>query len=207
MRATLLILAAMLWQGAAPQQLDPASLAAKDQHQDFLVAAIPYPNEKSAKEKLDKVDAIKAGLLPVEVFFRNYTKDPVRVDLKTIRLDIDTPDGQRLHLDKLSLEQAASDIAHPKGPSAPTARRLPPILGVPIGDSKQRDLMDKLQPLVIQTDIVPPGGTVHGFVFFDVNHDFDLVPFASLYVPDVKSVTSSQGLIYFEVHLKGASPH
>jgi hypothetical protein len=206
MLTTLFLLATMLWQSAPAQQIDPGTLAAKDQHQNFLVAAIPFPDAKTAKEKLGKVDAIKAGLLPVEVFFRNGTKDPVHVNLNTIRLDIDAPNGQRLHLRRLSLEQAASEITHPRGPSAPAARRFPPILGVPLRDSKQQDMMNKLQPLDFQTDVVPPGGTVHGFVFFDLNHDYDLVPFASLLVPNVKSVASSQEMIYFEVPLKGGTP-
>jgi hypothetical protein len=206
MRATLFILAALVWQSSLALQIDPAKLPAKDQHQNFLVAAIPYSDAKVAKVKLNKIDAIKAGLLPVEVFLRNDTKDPVHVNLNTIQLDIDAPNAQRLHLRRLSLEQAASDIAHPKGPSAPSARRFPPIIGVPLRDSKQRDMMDRLQPLVFQTDIVPPGKTVHGFLFFDLNHNYDLVPFASLYVPDVKSIASPQALIYFEVPLKGGTP-
>ncbi|HEV2489058.1 MAG TPA: hypothetical protein VGT03_04555 [Candidatus Acidoferrales bacterium] len=203
MRSILVILAATLWQSAASQQpFDPSTLAAKDKHQGFLVAAIPYSDSAAAKAKLDKADPIKAGLLPVEVYFRNDTRDPVRVDLTTIRLDIDAPNGQKLHLQPMGLEQASSAIAHPKGASAPSARRFPPIVPVPIHDSKQRDAEDRLQPLMFQTDVVPPGLTVHGFVFFDVNHDFDLLPYATLYVPDVKSVTSSEAMIYFEVSLK-----
>ncbi|HEV2222475.1 MAG TPA: hypothetical protein VGR84_05680, partial [Candidatus Acidoferrales bacterium] len=90
-------------------------------------------------------------------------------------------------------------IAHPNGPPAPTARRLP--IPFPGGDSKQQQVMDKLRPFTLQSDIVPPGGTIHGCMFFDVSHHFNLVPDASLYVPDVKSVGSDTGLIYFEVAL------
>lgn len=207
MRILLLMIIGGLWQINTPRPADPLALAAKDQHQGFLVAASPCSDAKASKEKLGNVDAFKAGLLPVEVYFRNDTKEPVHVDLSTIRLDIDTPNGQRLHLVSLSLEQTASEIAHPKGASAPSARRFPPILGVPIRDSKQRDVLNKLQPLVFQTDVVAPGATVHGFVFFDLNHDYDLVSFASLYVPDVKSVASSEAMIYFEVPFKNASAH
>ncbi|HKW87261.1 MAG TPA: hypothetical protein VJN21_00735 [Candidatus Acidoferrales bacterium] len=203
MRALLFILATALWQSAAPQQgVDPSALANKDQHQGFLVAAVPYSDVSAAKEKLDKVDAIRAGVLPVEVYLRNTTSEPVHVDLKTIRLDIDVPNGQRLHLQSMTLEQAASEIAHPKGASAPTARRFPPIIPVPIHDSKEDEISGKLQPLMFQTDIVAPGATVRGFLFFDLNHNFDLVPFSTLYVPDVKSITSSQPMIFFEVALK-----
>jgi hypothetical protein len=208
MSAIAFILAATLWQIAAPQQaFDPSTLAAKDQHQGFLVAAIPFSDAAAAKTELDKVDPIKAGILPVEVYLRNNTKEPVRVDLNTIRLDIDAPDGQKLHLQAMSLDQAASAIAHPKGASAPSGRRFPPIIATPIHDSKQIDAAKKLQPVMFQTDVVPPGSTVHGFMFFDLNHDFELLPDATLYVPDVKSVASSEAMIYFEIPLKARNSH
>lgn len=208
MRTILLLLAAPLCLSATSQQsFDPFTLAAKDQHQGFLVAAIPFRDAAAAKERLGKLDAVKAGILPVEVFLRNGLKDPVRVDLKTVRLDIDAPNGQKLHLEPLTLEQAAGEIAHPKGASVPTARRFPPIIPVPIHDSKEDDTANKLQPLMFQTDVVPPGGTVHGFLFFDLNHAFDLLPFSTLYVPDVKSVASSEPMIFFEVPLKSQSSH
>lgn len=208
MRILLFIFAAALWQSAPPQQpVDPSTLPAKDQHQGFLVAAVTYSDAATAKEKLDKVDVIKAGILPVVVYLHNSTNEPVRVDLKTIRLDIDAPSGQRLHLQSMTLEQAASEIAHPKGASAPSARRFPPIIPMPIHDNKKDETADKLQPLMFQTDIVPPGATVRGLLFFDLNHNFDLLPYSTLYVPDVKSITSSQAMIYFEVSLKPRDSH
>ncbi|MGH9709157.1 MAG: hypothetical protein ACRD37_01240 [Candidatus Acidiferrales bacterium] len=181
------------------QQTDPAKLP-QDAHQNFMVAADSYADAVRSKEKFGKgADPYPAGLLAVDVYFRNDTTEPVHVELSTIRLDVDDPNGQKFHLEALSLAQAASDIAHPKGPSAPIERRLP--IPLPQGDSKQQSVMDKLQPFTLQSDIVPPGRTIHGCVFFDVSHHFDLAPYATLYVPDVKSVASDAGLIYFEVAL------
>jgi len=185
------------------QQTDISKWPAKDMHQNFVVAAQAYGNAARSKQKFGKADPYKAGLLAVDVYFRNNMKDPVHVDLDAIRLNVDAPNGQRFHLKPLSLKQASVDIAHPKGPSAPKTSRFPAGIPFPHGDSKQQKVMDKLQPLTFQSDIVPPGGTTHGCVFFDVNRHFDLVPYASLYVPDVKSVASSTGLIYFEVSLGG----
>lgn len=208
MRILLFIVAATLWQSAPPQQpVDPSTLPAKDQHQGFLVAAVPYSDATAAKARLEKADPIKAGILPVEVFLHNSTTEPVRIELKTIRLDIDAPNGQKLHLQPMTVEQAASEIAHPKGASAPSARRFPPIIPVPIHDSKEDETADKIQPLMFQTDIVPPGTTVRGLLFFDLNHNFDLLSYSTLYIPDVKSITSSQAMIYFEVPLKPSVSH
>lgn len=179
---------------------DISKWATKDAHQDFVVAAESYADAARSKEKFGKgADPYEAGLLAVDVYFRNDMKFPVHVDLSTIRLDVDDPNGQKFHLEALSLAQAANDIAHPQGPSAPSPRRLP--IPFPNGDSKQQGVMDKLKPFTLQSDIVPPGRTIHGCFFFDMSHHFDLVPHATLYVPDVKSVGSDTGLIYFEVAL------
>lgn len=189
------------------QQTDISKWPAKDRHQNFVVAARAYTDPALAKRKFGNADPFKAGILAVDVLLRNDTKDPIHVDLTTIRLNIDAPSGQRFHLQPLSLRQAASEIAHPKGPSAPGERRFPVDLPFPHGDSKQRKIQDKLRSHGFQTDIVPPGQTIRGCIFFDVNHHFHLVPYASLYVPDVKSVASNSALIYFEVALGTQHPH
>ncbi|HEV2615713.1 MAG TPA: hypothetical protein VGU63_03780 [Candidatus Acidoferrales bacterium] len=182
------------------QQPDVSKFPAQDAHQDFMVAADNYSDAARSKEKFGKdADPYKVGLLAVDIYFRNDTKYPVHVGLDTIRLNVNDPNGQKFHLEPLSLARAANAIAHPKGPSAPVARRLP--IPLPQGDSKQQGVMDKLRPFTLQSDVVPPGGTIHGCVFFDMNHRFDLVRYATLYVPDVKSVASDAGMIYFEVGL------
>ncbi|MGH9727022.1 MAG: hypothetical protein ACRD4V_00335 [Candidatus Acidiferrales bacterium] len=182
------------------QQPDISKFPAQDAHQDFIVAAKNYSDAARSKDNFGKdADPYKAGLLAVDIYFRNDTKYPVHVDLDTIRLNVSDPNGQKFHLQPLSVAQAASAIAHPKGPPTPIARRLP--IPLPSGDSKQQDVMNKLRPFTLQSDIVPPGRTIHGCMFFDVSHRFDLVPYASLYVPGVKSVASDAGMIYFEVAL------
>ena len=198
---TLLLAATLSFLALIPQtqQTDISKIAAKDAHQNFIVAAEPCADVACIKATFGKIDPYKTGLLAVDVYFRNDTEYPVHVDLTTIRLDVDAPHDQRFHVQSLSLKEAATEIAHPNGPSAPGPRRLPPILSG--GDSKERDAEKILQPLMIQSDIVPPGKTIHGFVFFDMNHQFDLVSYSSLYVPDVQSVASSDALIYFEVPL------
>lgn len=199
---SLLLIATLGVMVAVPQVQEPdiSKWAAKDAHQNFVVAAQAYADAAGSKEKFGKgADPYPAGVLAVDVYFRNDMKFPVHVDLSTIRLDVYDPNGQKFHLEALSLAQAANDIAHSKGPPAPSARRLP--IPFPSGDSKQQGVMDKLKPFTLQSDIVPPGGTIHGCVFFDMSHHFDLAPHATLYVPDVKSVASDTALIYFEVAL------
>lgn len=206
-RPSLFIAALALAPLAALQmpQVAPSEWAAKDSHQNFTVAANAYTDAARAKDKFSKADPYKAGLLAVDAYFKNDTNDPVHVDLSTIRLNVDSPDGN-FHLPVLTLHQAAAKIAHPGGPPSPKVFRLPSI--APTGeDGKTRDAEQKLSPLTLQSDVVPPHGTIRGFLFFDVDHHFDMVAYASLYVPDVKSVASDNGLIYFEVPLGSKAPH
>ncbi len=206
-RPSLVIAALALAPLAALQmpQIAPSEWAAKDTHQNFTVAANAYTDAARAKDKFSKADPYKAGLLAVDTYFKNDTNDPVHVDLSTIRLNVDSPDGN-FHLPALTLHQAAAKIAHPGGPPSPKVFRLPSI--APTGeDGKTRDMEEKLSPLTLQSDVVPPHGTIQGFLFFDVDHHFDMVAYASLYVPDLKSVASNDGLIYFEVPLGSKAPH
>jgi hypothetical protein len=62
-------------------------------------------------------------------------------------------------------------------------------------------LAEILKPMSLDADIVPPKGTIHGFLFFDLNHDMSLVANASLYVPDVTTVPASKPMMFFEVPL------
>jgi hypothetical protein len=211
MKPASLLIVTLAFVAMAPPQLPqpspttPSTWAAKDSHEGFTVAADAYSDPARTKDKFAKADPYKAGILAVDVFLKNDTTYPVHVDLSTIRLDVDSPDGQRLHLPMLTLDEVAKQIAHPRGPSLPLPRRLP-SLGTPGEDGKARDVEAKLQPLALQTDVVPPNGSTRGFVFFDVSSDFKVVSYASLYVPDVKSVASDNGMIYFEVPLAPKHP-
>lgn len=190
---------------AASQAATPSAWTAKDSHEGFTVAADPYSDPARSKEKFAKADPYKAGLLAVDVFLKNDTGFPVHVDLSTIRLDVDSPNGPHSHLAALSPEEAAKQIAHPDGPPLSVPHRLPPILSSG-EDGKTRDARKKLDPLALQSDVVPPNGTLRGFLFFDLSGHFELVPYASLYVPDVKSVAADNPMIYFDVPLRAKRP-
>ena len=182
----------------------PSNELPKDTHQGFTVSADPYTDADRAKKEFGKADPYKAGILAVQVFFKNDLNAPVHVDLSTIRLDVKNPNGEHANIRALTAPQAAARIAHPKGISSPKPRHFPvPLPGgnLPGKDSKTQDMEDKLTPFSLQSDVVPPNGTLHGVIFFDISGQFDVVSHSSLYVPDVKSVASQSSMIYFEVPL------
>jgi len=181
----------------------PAPLIAtprQDRHDGLSISVDPYNEPARAKEKFGKANPVPVGILPVEVSMHNDTDRPIHVDLSTIQLEVHFSEDRHQEIDWLPAQQVANQVAHPKGPAAPTARRFP--IGVPSGaDSKADKLAEILKPLSLDADIVPPKGTIHGFLFFDLNRDMSLVETASLYVPDVTTVPASKPLMFFEVPL------
>lgn len=171
-----------------------------DQHEGLTISADPYTDVKRAKEKFGNADPIPVGILPVEVFWRNDTLQPIRINMETVQLDIHFDAGSHQDIDWLPVQEVARMIAHPKGPSNPHAPRFP--IGVQTGaDTKTDKMIQILRPFTMDADVIPPMGMLHGFLFFDVNHDLSLANHASLYVPDVLNVPDKKTLMFFEVTL------
>jgi len=173
-----------------------------DRHDGLTVSADPYIDLERAKKQFGKANPVPAGILPVEVFLRNETNQPIRIDLTTIQLEVRPPDSKRQDIDSLSAVEVAKAIVHPEGSRTPTTRRFPPI-GLPSSsnDKEVANMADTLRPLSLDADIVPPMGMIHGFLFFDLNHQMMLADNATLYVPDVMIFPSNKPMIFFEVAL------
>jgi hypothetical protein len=178
---------------------NPEASLPHDRHAGVTIAARPITDASRAKHIFGKANPLPAGILPVEVFLRNDTNEPIQIGLDTVQLDIHYQSGRMDGVDSLAPAQVARDIVHPRGnPGQPRERRFP-IGMAPAGDKKVEKLLDTLRPLALNSDIVGPLGTIHGFLFFDVQHDFSLVDQSSLYIPDVVIIPSKKPLIFFEV--------
>ncbi len=210
-RATLLLIAAALLASASaiaqdkPATTPPSSARAGDSmphdtHGGMTVSALPWTDSARAKNKFGKANPLPTGILPVEVLLRNDTGNPIQIGLETIQLDVHLQGSRLQELDWLAPEEVARRIAHPGGDPVPKMRRFP--IGMrAIGDKKVSQLAALLQPLALDADVVPPNGTIHGFLFFDLNHDLSLAAHSSLYLPDATVIPSKQPLIFFEVPL------
>lgn len=172
----------------------------QDQHEGLTVSVDPYAQASRCKEKFGKADPYPLGILPVEVFLHNETALPLRLGIDTVKLSIHGSNGTSQDIDHLSVQDVALTLAHPSGSATPHKPRFP--IGTPNGSDKKTDKMKEiLQPLALDSDVVPPMGTVHGFLFFNLSHDMELASNASLYIPDVTKVPSNQPLMFFEVAL------
>ncbi|MGB8523279.1 MAG: hypothetical protein WCD43_09945 [Candidatus Acidiferrales bacterium] len=182
---------------AAPE-FSPA--IARDTHEGMTILADAYDEPARAKDKFGKADPIQAGILPVEVFLRNESDHPIRIDLNTIQLEVHFRNGDHQDIDSLRPYDAAYKIAHPQGPSGPKNSRIP-SLSLPGGDKKSAKIEDILRPLALDADVVPPKATIHGFLYFDLSRDMSLAAASVLYVPDAAVIPGNKPLMFFEVPL------
>jgi hypothetical protein len=207
--ASFVILCACAFGQSASSPPDPKPTATApaplphDQHSGLTVSVDPYTEAARTKDKFGKANPHDVGVLPVEVFLRNDSDQPMRVNLETVQLEVTLKNGVRQEVDWLRAEEVAKLIAHPTGSANPQQKRLP--LPMNIGDKKAEKLADVLRPLSLDADVIPPKATIHGFLYFDVSHEFAIVKRSSLYVPDVSIAPSNQPLVYFEVPLRNAS--
>ena len=191
--------------GGAAQTIDPAALPARDHHEGLLIAADPYTDTARAKDKFGKANPIPVGIIPIEIYLKNETDMPLRIDLSSIRLELSSgPSRQRV--EPLTVAQTAQIIVHPNGAQTPEARRLPVPKVIPIQskDKKVKQIADLLQPFALDADVIPPQATIHGFLFFDFGSNFDELHKASIYVPGIASIPSNKPLTYFEIDLGAA---
>lgn len=183
---------------------DPASLPARDSHQGLLIAADPYTSADRYKAKFGKRTPYDGGILAIEVFVRNDNDLPIRINPKTTQLLIGAPGEARQHLDPLSPEDVADRVlAKEKDPTPrfPIPRVGPPP---PKHDKNWEEFAGTVRSAAFATDLVPPHGTTHGFVYFDINRHYDWLGTARFDVPDLSFVNDTKPLFFFEIDLAPA---
>ena len=186
-------------------QVDPTSLPARESHQGVTVAAKPMLGEAAYKSQFGGRTPYEAGILALEVFFRNDNDKPVRVNLATMRLLVSRPGESLQRLEPLSAEEVANRVLL-QTPSDPRRSRLPLPGRVPntSRDKNWQELSARLQAAGVNSDIVGPKSTVQGFLYFDVNHHYDWLSSARLDVPDLVFMLNNEALFFFQVDLAPA---
>jgi hypothetical protein len=180
---------------------DPMALQARDSHQDLLIAADPYISADRYKDTFGKHSPYPAGIIAIEVYFRNDNNMPVRLNLNTIRLVISLPGVERQRLEPLSPEEV-TDRTLLKANANPRLPRPFPFPTPGGGKGKAWNEMDTmLRSVAVPSDVLPPIGATHGFLFFDMNHDFEAIRHAHLYIPDLAFMTNNKALFFFELDL------
>src|SRR5215469_9256879 len=84
---------------ATAQQQAPLKTSALESHEGLTISALPWTNPDLYKEKFHKKSPYAAGIVAVQVTFRNDSEDSLKVNLERIRLNITLSEDNRQALD------------------------------------------------------------------------------------------------------------
>ena len=187
------------------QSQDSLKTSALESHEGMTISARPWTDPALYKEKFHKKSPYAAGIVAVQVTFRNDSDDSLRVNLERIRLNITLSEDNRQALDPLTSEQAADVILKPGAKNIAKSRLPIPIGGPKVGhDKKWVELEQELQQAGVKASIVAPHSAVGGLLYFDLQGQFDLVNSSRLYIPNVVALEKNRELLYFEIDLSQA---
>jgi hypothetical protein len=209
MRKLSLILPFLAASLLAPQQggaQQPSSLKTNslESHEGMTIMARPWTDPALYKEKFPKKSPFAAGIIALQVIFRNDSDDSMKINLERIRLNLTLSEENHQALDPLSPEEAADVIMNPGARDPTKARKKFPFpTGAPkVGHDKHWAEVEKsMEDAGVQASIVAPHSTVQGLLYFDLRSQFELLNSAHLYVPEVVAIEKNRGLMYFEIDL------
>jgi hypothetical protein len=191
---------------AATQQLTSLKTSALESHEGMTITARPWTDPALYRQKFHKKSPYAAGIVAVQVAFRNDSDDSMKVNLERIRLNVTLSEEDQQALNPLTSEQATDVILKP-GAKNVTARRFPVPLGGPkVGhDKKWMEVEQELRDAGVHASIVAPHSAVQGLLYFDIRSQFDLLSTAHLYLPEVVAIEKNRALMYFEIDLSRAA--
>ena len=187
---------------AAGQQ-PPLRTASLEAHEGITITAKPWTDAAKYKEKFPKKSPYSAGILAIQVAFRNDSDDSMKVSLERIRLTLHIDSDNVQELQSLTPEELAEAVLKPatKDPTA-SRRKIPLPVPVPSsGKDKGSELQKQAQSAAVPTSVIAPHSTVQGLLYFDLQKQFDLLETAHLYVPDVVLMRGNRTLTYFDIDL------
>ena len=206
-KLTLLLLTflALPWDQMAAQSQGALRTSALESHEGMTISARPWTDPELYKAKFHKKSPYAAGIVAVQVTFRNDSDDSLKVNLERIRLNITLSEDNRQAVDPLTSEQAADLILKPSAKNLARSRFPVPIGGPKVGhDKKWVEVAQELREAGVRASIVAPHSSVEGLLYFDMQGQFALLNSSRLYVPEVLALEKNRELLYFEIDLSQA---
>lgn len=189
------------------KQASSLKTSALESHEGMTISAQPWTNPAQYKEKFHK-SPYAAGIVGVQVTFRNDSDDSLKVNLERIRLNITLSEEDHQALNPLTSEDAADVILKPATKNLGRSRFPIPIGGPKVGhDKKWVEMEQELRDAGVKASIVAPHSSVQGLLYFDLRSQFDLLANARLYVPSIVALEKNHELLYFEIDLSQAGEH
>jgi hypothetical protein len=188
----------------------PLKAASLESHEGVTISVLPWTEAAQYKEKFPKKSPLSAGVLAVQVTFRNDTDDSIKINLERIRLLVTFSDNDRQQIEPLSSSGLADAVLHPSAQDPTATRRRFPI---PHGGSNGRHDKNWTEIEKAARDAGPPGsivaphGALQGLLYFDLQGQFDLLATAHLYLPELQVLEKNRSLTYFEIELSRVGEH
>lgn len=187
---------------AAPPRQASLKAAAADSHEGLTISAQPWLDNAQYKAKFPKRSPLAAGVVAVEVAFRNDSPDAMSVAISRIRLSLQIDQDNRQELQALSPVELADTILKPASKDPTARRRIPLPVGTPKSSDQDRvELQRQASDAGIPTNVLAPHSTVTGLLYFDLQGQFDLLNSAHLYIPDITLMEKKQSLTFFDIDL------
>ena len=185
-------------------QQPPLRTASLESHEGLTISAQPWTDAARYKDKFPKKSPYAAGVVALQVAFRNDSNESMRVNLERVRLTVQLDENNKQEVQALTAEQLADEVLKPAAKD-PTAKRQ--RLPIPVGGSKGgrdkhwAELQSQAQDAGVPTSVVAPHSTVQGLLYFDLQNQFDLLQTAHLYIPEVVEMRQNRALTYFDIDL------
>ncbi|MDP9147553.1 MAG: hypothetical protein M3N22_07815 [Acidobacteriota bacterium] len=189
-------------QPTAPQHrsLETSSL---ESHEGLTITARPWTDPSLYKEKFPKKSPYAAGILAMQVVFRNDSNESMKIALDRIRLSFHLDDDTRQEVQALTAAQVADEILKPGGQDPTKRTRVPLPVSIPHGsnDKHWQELQQQAEMAGVPASVLAQHSSIQGLLYFDLQGQFDLVSNAHLYVPDVVTMENNRSLTYFDIDL------
>jgi hypothetical protein len=182
----------------------PLKTSSLESHEGLTISAQPWTDPALYKEKFPKKSPYAAGVLAVQVAFRNDSGESLRVNLERIRLTVLVDSDNRQEVQALTADQLADEVLKPAAKDPTAKRKLPiPVGGGSAGgrDKHWTELQREAQDAGVPSSIVAAHSTVQGLLYFDLQSQFDLLQTAHLYIPEVTAMKGNRALTYFDIDL------
>jgi hypothetical protein len=210
----LVVLAAVSLSARAQSPSNPSQDAPKttpmkaqftDTHEGMTIGVEPWTQAIAYKQKFPKKSPFSAGVVALQMTFKNDSDESIKVDVQSIRLLLLIGEDNRQELSPLTAEDVADTVLLSNNGKDPTQRRNP--LPIPVGkprpsrDKNWVELKDACQNAGVPSSVVAAHSTVVGLVYFDLRSEWDLLQNAKVYLPSLVSMSTRRPLSYFEIDL------
>jgi hypothetical protein len=199
-----LIIAAYVGAQQTGSQRASLKTASLETHEGLTISAQPWTDAALYKEKFPKKSPFAAGIVAMQVAFRNDSNESMKVSLNRIRLSFQIDQDNRQELQSLTPAQVADQVLKPGGKDPSQSRsKIPLPVSVPHSgkDKHWTELQQQAEAAGVPANVIAPHSTVQGLLYFDLQGQFDLLNGARLYVPDVLVMENNRSLTYFEIEL------